>query len=77
MKNTDFAEVFIDGRYYLLFKSGPHHKWPYMIDRETGEIPCGRQRSLLKKYLLKRGVDLDPWERKTTHWCIKEAIKIS
>lgn len=78
MKNNRAdAEIYIGGRCYLLYAHGPLKQWPYMVDKETGEIPEGQQRPLLKEYLLKRGVDLEPWNEKTTHWCIREAIRVS
>lgn len=70
------AEIYVDGRYYLLYSHGPLKKYPYMVDRETGEIPYLSQRPLLKKFLLQRGVDIEPWEKKTTHWCVREAIRV-
>ena len=39
MKNTECVEIYVDGRYNLLYESGPLSKYPYMVDRETGEIP--------------------------------------
>jgi hypothetical protein len=71
------AEIYIDGRYYHLYIHGPLKKYPYMVDRETGEIPEGFQRPMLKEYLIRQGVDIEPWKEKTTHWCIKAAVKAS
>ena len=77
MKNTDCVEIYVEGRYYLLYENGPLSKYPYMVDRETGELPYGSQRPLLKKYLIQRGVDLEPWNEKHTHWCVREAIRVT
>lgn len=71
------AEIYTGGRWYLLYAKGPLKKYPYMVDRETGEIPEGNQRPLLKEYLMKMGADIEPWPVKTTHWCVKEAIRIA
>lgn len=73
------AVISIEGKEYALFNNGkgPLGKYPYMIDLSTGGIPDGLQRPLLKEYLLYNGVDIEPWEKKNTHWCIKEAIKIA
>ena len=77
MKNANSAVIYVDGRYYVLYESGPLSKYPYMVDRETGEMPFGNQRPLLKKYLLQMGVDIEPWYKKNTHWCVKEAIRVT
>lgn len=42
--------VTIEGHEYALYKNGPLKKYPYMIDIYNGEIPEGKQRSLLKSY---------------------------
>ena len=55
---------------------GTLKKYPYMVDISTGEIPEGEQRPILKDFLLLNGVDIEPWEEKTTHWCVRQAIKL-
>lgn len=79
MMNTSCAQaqIYVDGRYYLLYERSPLSQYPHMVDRETGEMPFGNQRSLLKKYLLQMGVDIEPWHKRNTHWCVREAIKVS
>ena len=69
------AIIVIDGNRYALFRKKGRSN-PYMVDISSGEIPRGYQRPLLKKYLIGRGVDLEPWEKKTTHWCIHQALKL-
>ena len=73
------AVISIEGNEYALFNKGkgPLGKYPYMIDLSTGGIPDGFQRPLLKEFLLQHDVDIEPWEKKNTHWCIREAIKIA
>ncbi len=75
-KDAD-AIIVIDGRKYALYKKGPANQYPYMIDTATGEIPKGKQRSLLKSYLLQNGFDIEPWTAQLTHWWIREAIKVA
>ena len=74
-KNAD-AIITIEGKQYALFKKGNLKKYPYMIDMSTGGIPEGQQRPLLKEYLVQHGADIEPWEEKTTHWCIRRAIEL-
>ena len=71
------ASIYIEGRWYFLYKKGPLKAYPYMVEAETGYIPENNQRPLLKHYLLDHNVDVEPWEKRTTHWCVREAIKIS
>lgn len=68
------AEIYTGGRWYLLYSKGPLKKYPYMVDKETGEIPEGSQRPLLREYLMRIGIDT---EGNNTHQCIKEAIRIA
>lgn len=77
-KYTDAdAIVIIEGKEYALYKKGSLKKYPYMVDTSTGGIPQGLQRSLLKTYLLLHGVDVEPWEERTSHWCLQAAIKVA
>lgn len=69
------ATIVIDGNRYALYRKTGRTN-PYMVDISTGEIPRGDQRPLLKKYLLEHGVDIEPWEKRNTHWCIAQAIKL-
>ena len=73
------AVISIEGKEYALFNKGkgPSGKYPYTIDLSTDGIPDGLQRPLLKEFLLQNGVDIEPWEKRNTHWCIREAIKIA
>lgn len=71
------AFVTIAGNEYALFRKGPLKNYPYMIDISSGQIPEGEQRPLLRDYLLLHGVDIEPWNEKDTHWCIRKAIQIS
>lgn len=71
------AVIKIKGREYALYSKGILKKYPYMVDVSTGEIPEGGQRPLLKEYLLLNEVDIEPWEEKNTHWCVKQAIKVA
>ena len=69
------AIVTIEGKEYALYKNGPLKKYPYMIDIATGDIPHREQRPLLKSYLLFNGVNIEPWDERITHWCVRQAIK--
>ena len=71
------AAIYVEGRWYYLYKNGPLKDYPYMVDAETGEIPYMNQRPLLRHFLIDNGADIEPWEKRTTHWCIREAIKIA
>ena len=71
------AIVTIEGKEYALYKKGPLKKYPYMIDIATGEIPQGEQRSLLKSYLLLNGVNVEPWDERITHRCVRQAINVA
>ena len=71
------AIVTIEGKEYALYKNGPLKKYPYMVDVSTGGIPEGEQRPLLKTYLLLNGVDIEPWEERGPHWCVRQAIKVA
>lgn len=48
-----------------------------MVDISTGAIPQGKQRSLLRTYLLLHEVDIEPWGKRGPHWCIRQAIKVT
>lgn len=71
------AIVTIEGNEYALYKNGPLKKYPYMVDISTGGIPEGKQRPLLKTFLLLNGVDIEPWEERGPHWCVRQAIKVA
>lgn len=71
------AIVTIEGKEYALYKNGHLKKYPYMVDVSTGGIPQGEQRPLLKTYLLLNGVDIEPWEERGPHWCVRQAIKVA
>lgn len=73
-KSAD-AVISIEGKEYALFTGGPLSKYPYMVDISTGEILYGEQRPLLKVFLLQKGIDIEPWETRTTHWCVRQAVK--
>lgn len=75
--NDADAIVTIGGKEYALYKKGPLKKYPYMVDISTGGIPQGEQRSLLKTYLLLHGVDIELWEERGPHWCVRQAIKVA
>ena len=76
MESAPDAVITITGNEYALYsKQGKTN--PHMVELSSGEIPFGEQRPLLKKCLLEHNVNLEPWEKKTTHWCINQAIKIS
>lgn len=70
------AIVTIEGKEYALYKNGPLKNYPYMIDVATGRIPLGEQRPLLKSYLVLNGVNIDPWNKRNTHWCVMQALKV-
>lgn len=70
------AVITIDGNQYALYSKREKIN-PHMVELSSGEIPFGEQRSLLKRFLLDHGADIEPWKKKNTHWCIGEAIKIS
>lgn len=71
------AVITIEGKQYALFKKGTLSKYPYMVDLSTGGIPYREQRPLLKEFLLQNGVDIEPWETKGPHWCVRQAIKVA
>lgn len=71
------AIVTIEGKEYALYKNGPFSKYPYMVDTSTDAIPQGKQRSLLRAYLLLHGVNIEPWEERGPHWCVRQAIKVA
>ena len=71
------AIVTIEGKEYALYKNGPLKKCPYMVDIATGGVPHREQRPLLKSYLLLNGVNIEPWNKRITHWCIRQAIKVA
>lgn len=79
MENHEDADaiVSIEGKKYALYKKGSLKKYPYMIDIATGKIPEGEQRSLLKNYLLSNGVNIEPWNERGPHWCVRQAIKVA
>ena len=71
------AVITIKGREYALYRKGALKATPYMVDVSTGEIPEGEQRPLLAEYLIQNSVDIEPWETRTTHWCVRQAIKVA
>lgn len=71
------AIVTIEGKEYALYKNGPLRKYPYMVDISTGTVPQGEQRPLLRTYLLLHGVDIEPWDERGPHWCVRQAIKVA
>ena len=74
LKEKADAIISIEGTEYALYKSGPMHKYPYIVDLSTGEIPYNMQRTLLSGFLTQKSVDTGG---KTTHWCIRRAIEIA
>ena len=75
-ENAD-AVILLNGNRYALFKSGPLSRYPHMVSIHTGQIVLGEQRPLLKEYLIQHGVDIEPLEKRNTHWCIRQAIKFA
>lgn len=71
------AIITIEGKEYALYKKGPLKKYPYMIDIAIGGIPHREQRRLLKSYLLLNAINIEPWNERTTHWCVRQAIKVA
>lgn len=71
------AIVTIEGHEYALYKSGPLNKYPYMVDISTGEVPIGKQRSLLKSYLWLKGIDIESFGERGPHWYVRQAIKVA
>ena len=69
--------ITIEGKEYALYKNGPLNKYPYMVDLSTGEIPQGKQRSLLKNYLLLNEVDIESVGERGPHWYVRKAIKVA
>ena len=69
--------IVINSKDYSLFgrNEDRNNVHPHMIDMETGEVPCG-QRGLLKEFLTQNNVDVEPWDKKNTHWAVIEAIKL-
>ena len=72
------ADVIIasEGKEYALYKKGNLSRYPYMVDLSTGKIPYGEQRPLLQNFLLHHSIDVEPWETRTTHWCVRQAIDV-
>ncbi len=71
------AIIKIHDREYILYGNGENigrSKYPHMVDRATGLIPAGDQRSMMKEWLLQHNIDIEPWEERDTHWCIRQAI---
>lgn len=75
-RNYD-AVITIEGKEYALFKRGSLSKYPHMVDLSTGEIPHGKQRSLLKSYLLLNGVNIGSVGERGPHWYVRKAIKVA
>lgn len=75
-KDAD-AIISINEREYALYKNGALNKYPYMVDVSTGEIPQGKQRSLLKGYLLLNGIDIESFGERGPHWYVRKAIKVA
>lgn len=75
-KNAD-AVITIDGQEYALFKTGSLSKYPYIVDVSTGRIPKGKQRSLLKKYLLQSGANIELRDDRGPHWYVRQAISVA
>lgn len=75
--NNADAVVTIYGKEYALFKIGPLSKYPYMVDISTGRIPQGKQRSLLKAYLMQSGANIELREDRGPHWYVRQAISVA
>lgn len=69
--------ITIEGKEYALYKNGPLNKYPYMIDLSTGEIPQGKQRSLLINYLSLNGINIESFGERGPHWYVRKAIKVA
>lgn len=71
-------KIIINGTEYILYGAGEDtsvSKYPHMTEAVSGEIPMGRQLSLLKVFLVDNGIT--PIANANTHWCIEKAMKIS
>lgn len=71
------AIVTIEGKEYALYKNGSLSKYPYIVDTFTDAIPQGKQRLLLREYLLLHGVTIEPWKERGPHWFVRQAIKVA
>lgn len=71
--------ITINGVEYGLFAKGEDRSNPnpHMVNLETGETPLGRQRPMLRDFLVQNGVNVEPWEPKTTHWAIDRARELT
>jgi len=69
--------IAIEGHEYALYKNGPLNKYPYMVDISTGEVPLGKQRSLLKSSLWLKGIDIESFGERGPHWYVRQAIKVA
>lgn len=71
--------ITINGVEYGLFAKGDDrdNPNPHMVNLATGEIPVGRQRPMLKDFLVQNGVNVEPWETRTTHWAIDKAMELA
>lgn len=76
-----YKTIIIDGVEYKLYgwyeDTISNKAQPHIAEVETGRIPIGQQRRLLKEWLLSNGANIEPWCEKTTHWCVLEAIKLN
>lgn len=71
--------ITINGVEYGLFAKGEDRSNPnpHMVNLETGETPLGRQRPMLRDFLVQNGVNVEPWGPKTTHWAIDRARELA
>ncbi|NLD49218.1 MAG: hypothetical protein GX660_18815, partial [Clostridiaceae bacterium] len=76
-----YKTIIIDGVEYILYgwyeDTISNKAQPHIAEVETGRIPIGQQRRLLKEWLIANRVNIEPWGEKTTHWCVLEAIKLN
>ena len=67
------VEIVIDNKKYFVTKGNEKYSQPHIED-SNGNIPTGKQRSLLFAYL--RQNNIEPSKDATTHWCINRVLSM-
>ncbi len=68
----------IKGREYILYDKGEdtsRNKYPHIVDRTSGQVPEGDQKAIMKDWLIQNGINIEPWAKRNTHWCIQQALR--
>lgn len=67
------TNISIDNKIYFVTRGNLKSKYPHIED-SNGEIPIGRQRSLLFDFL--RQNNIEPQKDATTHWCVNKVLSM-